>query len=188
MSEALTIDFNEIDNLLEYDETSKTCLRWKTSQGTRAIAGTEAGSIRCTRGINSAGVTINKKRYCAHRIIWLLHNKNIDQDLEIDHIDGDTINNNIRNLRLVTRVVNQRNRKMKSTNTTGVTGVSYNKAIDSYSASGFDINSDRILKYFSCKKLGKDRAFEMACEFRRSLIEQINSEAGHAGYTDRHGK
>lgn len=188
MSEALAVDFNEISNILEYDETSKTYLRWKVTLGTRAIAGAEAGGIRCTRGINSARININKKRYCVHRIVWALHNKSIDQNLEIDHIDGDTTNNNIKNLRLVTRVVNSRNRRMKSTNNTGVTGVSYNAVTDSYAADVFDSNSKRIREYFSCKKLGKDQAFKMACEFRKSLVEQVNNEVGSEGYTDRHGK
>ena len=44
-----------------------------------------------------------------HRIIWVLLNGDIPAGMEIDHIDGDRINNNISNLRLVTRRENLQN-------------------------------------------------------------------------------
>lgn len=70
---------------------------------------------------------INKKRYnfSLHRLVYWLHNREWDildsnQDNSIDHIDGDKLNNNIENLRLVTNQENCFNR-------TRAKGYSWNK-------------------------------------------------------------
>ena len=59
----------------------------------------------------------NKKQYrfSFHRIVYWLHNPDWDimdssKDNSIDHIDGDKLNNNIENLRLVTNQENCFNR------------------------------------------------------------------------------
>jgi hypothetical protein len=53
------------------------------------------------------------KIYRYHRIVWVLINgKDIPVGLEIDHIDGDCMNNNINNLRAVTLRENQTNQKI----------------------------------------------------------------------------
>lgn len=60
-------------------------------------------------------------RYKAHRIIWrMVTGENPDM---IDHIDGNSLNNRIENLRSVSHEINTRNQKLRSTNTTGVNGV-----------------------------------------------------------------
>ena len=46
--------------------------------------------------------------------------------LEVDHIDGDGLNNQLNNLRVVTQSQNQRNAKRSSANTSGFKGVSFN--------------------------------------------------------------
>ena len=45
-----------------------------------------------------------------HRIVWTLLNGDIPEGMEIDHIDGNRINNDINNLRLVTGRENNLNR------------------------------------------------------------------------------
>ena len=44
-----------------------------------------------------------------HRIIWVLLNGDIPAEMDIDHIDGNRVNNNVNNLRLVTRRENTQN-------------------------------------------------------------------------------
>ena len=44
-----------------------------------------------------------------HRIVWVLLNGDIPVGMEIDHIDGNRVNNNIGNLRLVNHKENQQN-------------------------------------------------------------------------------
>ena len=48
--------------------------------------------------------------YAAHRIVYLLHNPDMDQSLQIDHINGTTTDNRIENLRSVTCQQNHFNR------------------------------------------------------------------------------
>ena len=70
---------------------------------------------------NSAGyhnMTINKKIYGKHRVMYKLHNPDWDMDDEphknpIDHIDRDKLNNNINNLRVVSPQQNAFNTNAK---------------------------------------------------------------------------
>lgn len=59
----------------------------------------------------------------AHHIIWAFVHGYFP-DGEIDHINGDTSDNSISNLRIVTRSENCRNAARRKDNSSGVTGVS----------------------------------------------------------------
>jgi hypothetical protein len=62
----------------------------------------------------------------AHRIIWLLHTRTWPLH-QIDHINGDRLDNRIVNLRDVTPAENCKNQKMRSTNKSGIQGVCWFK-------------------------------------------------------------
>ncbi len=79
-------------------------------------------------------VSIDRKRYLCHRLIWILVYGEWPENC-IDHIDGNGTNNRIDNLRDVTYAVNQRNTSMKKTNTSGHVGVYYRKDKASWLAS-----------------------------------------------------
>lgn len=55
--------------------------------------------------------------------------------LEVDHIDGNGLNNSRSNLRIVTRSLNGLNKKMQSNNTSGHRGVSWDKINKRWTAS-----------------------------------------------------
>lgn len=61
-------------------------------------------------------------------VIWVLSGKQFPKDMELDHIDGNRLNNHISNLRLVNRTINSKNRKKRSDNTSGITGICWNKS------------------------------------------------------------
>lgn len=69
----------------------------------------------------------------AHRLAWL-YVTGVWPEHQIDHIDGDGLNNRWDNLREVTNQENQQNRKRMSRNTSGVIGVSFDKGMQKWSA------------------------------------------------------
>jgi len=82
----------------------------KTQRSNRIKTGEEAG---CLDAYGYKRTTINGKRYKIHRLIYMYHNGEIADGLKIDHIDRIRLNNNIENLRLVTKQENQWNREAK---------------------------------------------------------------------------
>ncbi|HAS2179698.1 TPA: HNH endonuclease [Salmonella enterica subsp. enterica] len=74
-------------------------------------------SKRCKIGdqvgwLNSSGYlqfSMRKKVYLVHRVIWEIHNGKIPDGMEVDHIDHNKLNNNIENLRLVSKKENHKN-------------------------------------------------------------------------------
>lgn len=58
-------------------------------------------------------LTIEGKKYSCHRIIYKAFNPEWDLTLEIDHINRDTKDNRLENLRLVTHQQNQFNKNAK---------------------------------------------------------------------------
>lgn len=95
-------------------------LRNKITRSKRAKIGSLSGNIH-KKGIN---VLFNLKRYKAHRIIWLMVYGDEPTD-EIDHIDGNPLNNRIDNLRMVNHSENMKNQKMYSSNASGIVGVDW---------------------------------------------------------------
>lgn len=109
------IDFNQISEIFEYSENSPSFLVWKIDRGSRAKAGNCAGSVS-NKGYYR--VKINSIPYQAHRVVWCLFNGNISDEYVINHIDGNTLNNNINNLELCTQADNNRRQKQHTDNTT----------------------------------------------------------------------
>ena len=70
-------------------------------------------------------VKIKAKSFKAHRLVFLYHNGYLPDF--VDHIDGNKRNNKIENLREATKEENCQNQKVRSTNTSGCKGVSWDK-------------------------------------------------------------
>lgn len=115
----ITID--RAREMLSYDpETGE--FRWVMASG-RARAGDIAGSK--TR-LGYRLIMIDKRRYMAHRLAWLwVHG--VWPKGDIDHINGDSCDNRIANLREATRSQNQCNHSRRATNKSGFKGVSWHK-------------------------------------------------------------
>ena len=105
-----------LHQLLEYRDGK---LFWKVNRG-KARIGEEAG---CVGNRGYLVIVVNGKQRMAHRLIWLMHGKELTEML--DHIDGDQLNNRIENLRAVTNSQNQRNQKLRKDGTSGIKGVSW---------------------------------------------------------------
>lgn len=72
-------------------------------------------------------VSVNNKRYYAHRIIWMMLTGNDPLDFEIDHINNVRDDNRVENIRMVNRQKNSFNVKLRNTNKSGYKGVFWNK-------------------------------------------------------------
>jgi hypothetical protein len=92
----------EIKEVWEY---KKGQLWWK-ERGRGRRMNRPVGSV-CTTGYRRVGTG----RFLEHAIIYIYHYGKIPKGLEIDHIDGDKLNNKIINLRSVTKKENHMNRK-----------------------------------------------------------------------------
>ncbi len=84
---------------------------------------------------------------------------------EIDHIDGDELNNHAWNLRWVMRSENNRNRRLFKNNTTGFRGVSYRADRGKFRAC-VDVNKKRkVVGYYDTAEEA-DRKME---EYRQQI-------------------
>lgn len=186
-----------------YDETATpSCLRWKVDRRggrgkgvLRVRAGDIAGSVSVDKrkGYSQCNVTLSCKDYVTSRVIWTMHNGDIPDGLVIDHIDGNSLNNNLNNLRIVPHSVNGRNAKLNGNNSSGVKGVSFIKVetklkscsiYHTYAVAKWIENGKAHDKTFSVLKLGLLPAFAEAVKCRNSKIEELNAKG--YGYTDRH--
>lgn len=181
-----------------YDETSPSYLRWKVGptlkdgRATKVKAGDKAGVLsggkekRC----GSWKVKLNYRIYLVHRVIYILTVGDIPEGCVVDHIDGDSSNNQVSNLRVVENKVNSRNQRIYNTNKTGVGGVFMCSGASAncpyYRAVWHDLDGKQRTKNFAISKYGEEESFRLACEYRVKMIAELNSQG--AGYTDRHGK
>jgi hypothetical protein len=83
-------------------------LIWKVKPSINTNIGDIAGSKHPSGYINIFSLGKGNR---AHRLIWMYHNGDIPDGLQIDHINGTRDDNHIENLRLVTQNENQWNRK-----------------------------------------------------------------------------
>lgn len=90
----------------------------------RAKAGDIAGYIA---GNGYLEVGIKGKLLGVHRVIFCYHHGYFPEN-EVDHIDGDKLNNKIENLREVSHSCNIRNVGNTKANTSGIRGVTWNKS------------------------------------------------------------
>ena len=77
---------------------------------------------RSNRTDGYAAVKVNGRKLLAHRIIYAIIHGEMPEG-EIDHIDGDRMNNRIENLREVSKSENQHNSKKRKDNSSGFPGV-----------------------------------------------------------------
>lgn len=115
----------DITNMVYYDKSSKTMLRWKISESTKIRKDMQAGRICSTSGYGR--ITWRGSTEYIHNVVWKLFHGNVPENHVVDHIDLDKSNNSIDNLRVCTIAENNRNTAIKSTNKTGVKGLFWDK-------------------------------------------------------------
>lgn len=108
-----------------------------------------------------------------HQLMWLLHGNDVPAGMELDHINGNRADNSISNLRIVDRRLNNRNRKKRSDNTSGITGIRWSEHHQHYV----------IRRTIDNKRLSRSRkTLEEAIQVLEELKLMDDS------YSQRHGK
>jgi citrate synthase len=125
MSKVL-MSFDEVFERLSYDPGTGIFI-WKErvirsrldKTWNKKFAGKETGYLRHN---GYKVINMNKKEYSCSRLAWLLTYK-VWPTKEIDHINGNSADNRIENLREATRSENAINRSMQSNNSSGLKGI-----------------------------------------------------------------
>jgi hypothetical protein len=124
-----------LESLLDYDHATGD-LTWKTrfpsmfKRGKQSVehscaiwntkfAGKAALSSSSNQGYRQGH--LNYRQVLAHRMIWVMFYNEWPE--QIDHINGIRTDNRLANLRAVTLAENNRNQKMRNTNSSGICGV-----------------------------------------------------------------
>jgi hypothetical protein len=135
-------------------------------------AGKTAGHVD-PRGYIHIGVKMLKRhKILAHKLAWFVVTGTSPAG-EIDHINQNTSDNRIVNLRDVTKSENQRNATLKKTNTSGTVGVTWHAQRKKWQAQAGISGRHQYLGLFS----DKQEAEKVAREFR-----------DRNGFTQNHGR
>lgn len=149
---------DELKSLLNYDPETGV-FTWVKSSG-RAKSGDVAGRI--SHGYRR--IPVNGKCHMAHRLAWLIM-VGEEPEHEIDHANGDKLDNRFSNLRAATRKQNATNRGAMKNSKTGIKNVCYIAWRKKYKVQMKIGDKVKHIGYFDCLEL----AALVASEHRAKL-------------------
>jgi hypothetical protein len=141
--------------------------RWNTR-----YAGKAALNYKGTAGYFKG--VIFGEAYLAHRVAWAIYSGSWPGN-EIDHINGDRLDNRIANLRSATRQENGKNVSIGSRNTSGTIGVHWEKRTLRWVA--------QIHKNGKNKFIGRFKSKDEAIEARAKASAEYGYHANHGRKT-----
>jgi hypothetical protein len=116
------ITAEELRLLMSYDPETGL-FKWRVSRSSNARAGDVAGCVAKQHdGREYRRIRVRGHLHRAHRLAWLYAYGEWPNE-EIDHINGDGLDNRLSNLRIATSSQNSCNTRLKSDNTSGIKGV-----------------------------------------------------------------
>lgn len=137
-------------SLIEYfPETGSFIWKDRTnSQWNGKWSGKEAGWLRKGKGGPYKQVGIDEEKYYAHRLVWLYVYGYLPE--QVDHIDGNRLNNKLSNLREAKGSQNHYNKKIMSNNTSGYKGGFYCRQKKKWCARIQVDGKSKHLGFFNC--------------------------------------
>lgn len=157
-----------LHELLQYDPETGL-LHWKVRRNQYAVVGAVAGHKANCRGKLYFRVRIDNALIMGHWIAWAMAYGAWPDD-QIDHEDGDGLNNRLTNLKVKPQAENNRNAAIRRDNKTGVCGVVTTRS-GNYVA---HIRCDGRLKH-----LGTFKNLEDAAAARREAAASIGFHPNH---------
>jgi len=191
-------DYNKYDfsSWVQVDERSPSGLVWIAPRAylgnlSYSRVGKQAGNISSFNGRQEYyTVSLLGSSFFAHRVVYLLSNGVIDISKDIDHIDGNSLNNSSSNLREISPSMNARNTKKHNGKDLsagvfleeylGRTGNPLSKIRAHYSLDGKVYS-----RSWSILERGYEKSLELAIQWRKEKIIELNKRG--FGYTERHG-
>ena len=138
----MTLD--ELRATISYDPETGVFTWLKNGKGRYMRAGAVAGSKHCAGYVQ---IYFGGKNYLAHRLAWFwVHG---EWPNEVDHANGDRMDNRLANLRLCSRLENTWNAKTPKTNKSGYKGVSFFKPKQKWRATIKIDGRSKTLGYFT---------------------------------------
>ena len=139
----------ELKEFLDYNPHTGI-FTWIKSMARRCKVGQVAGGKSV---LGYFVISFNYKEYKAHRLAYYMYHNVDPSEKQIDHINGNRLDNRIKNLRLVTNQQNQFNRtSLNKSNTSGRTGVYWHKRQKKWQASIKTNSKMTFLGYYTKKE------------------------------------
>ena len=150
-----------------YYDAGKLYRKYSTSGS--AMANTEVGSIVTVNGLSYRRTRLLGKNIAVHQMIFAMHYERW-ANTSLDHINHNTLDNCIENLREVTNDQNQQNRLINKNNSSGYSGIHKNKK-DLWVAT-ISHQGKRIF-------LGSSKDLEIAKTLRKQGEAKFNYHSNH---------
>ena len=146
-------EWNYLKSILDYNPHTGV-FTWKVSFRNNIKIGQIAGCLWIDKRNPDSKyyqIVITGKQYKLHRLAYF-YITNIDPtEKDIDHINGNSLDNRFENLRLATNADNNKNKKKHKNNKSGYKGVSWHKRIKKWQAE-IQVNNKQIpLGYYTNK-------------------------------------
>lgn len=168
----LTVE--KLKSVLNYDPETGV-FTWKP--GARRIGRGRAddpvvagSTTTATCGKSYVHISIDGKRYYAHRLVVLWFTGSLPKN-QVDHIDGNGLNNRVENVREVNSVDNNRNRRRGKRNKSGVVGVQWHVGCRRWIAN-ISVNSKLV-------HIGYFKRFDDAVAARKSAERRFGYHVNH---------
>ena len=152
----------ELHRIICYNPLSGNFM-WRIATGRRVRVGDIAGSLLRDRADRQRWrMNIHSRSYYVHRLAFLYMKGRWPRG-QIDHKNGDTLDNSWLNLRECTGFQNQANRGPNKNNKLAIKGVSYNKKTKKFQAS-LRANGKRVHQSYHSTSEDAARAYKRAAK------------------------